>query len=105
MKRLLSTDPLTGITQHFHVDKDTGAITIETNQDITAIVERNKALQNEQFDKRSEMWPVATVPMTILIKWANEAGVEMNSKAFGEVVKKKLNDPDFKAFRTGVFKF
>jgi hypothetical protein len=105
MKRLLSTDPLTGITQHFHMDRDSGAITIETTQDVTSIVERNKALQKEGFDKGSEMWPVATVPMTILVQWANEAGIDMNSKAFGEVVKKKLNDPDFKAFRTGVFKF
>lgn len=103
MKRLLSVDPLSGVRQHMHIAQD-GKITIETTQDVTAIVERNKALQKETFDKRSDLWPKATVPMCILVQWANDAGVPMNSKEFGEVVKKKLDDPDNRAFRTGLFR-
>jgi hypothetical protein len=42
--------------------------------------------------------------MIILQQWANEAGLAMNDKAFGEVVKKKLNDPDNRFMRTGLFR-
>jgi hypothetical protein len=49
------------------------------------------------------MWHAATVPMVILQKWAKEAGLLMNDKAFGEVVKRKLNDPDNRFMRTGIF--
>lgn len=104
MKRLLTSDPFTGVSTYFHKDPVTGKITLEDVQDVTSVVEQNKALQKETFDKRSEMWPVATVPLCVLYQWAVEAGVDMNSKEFGEVVKKKLNDPDNRAFRTGVFK-
>lgn len=105
MKRVLTRDPLTGITTWHDYDPLEKKITLYDEQDVTAIVEENKKLQNGSFDRRKDIWPAATVPMVILIGWAREAGVDMNSKEFGEVVKKKLNDPDFRAFRTQVFKF
>lgn len=104
MKRVLTRDPLTGITTWHHYDPSEKKVTLYDTQDVTAIVESNKAKQKEDFDKRKDLWPVASVPMVILLQWAREAGVDFNSKAFGEVVKKKLNDPDNRAFRTQVFK-
>lgn len=104
MKRLITHDPLTGISTYFIRDPVTGDVAHQSVQDVTEVIERNKSAQNESVNKRSEMWPVATVPFCILHQWAQDAGVSMNDKAFGEVVKKKLNDPDFRAFRTGVFK-
>jgi hypothetical protein len=104
MKRILTSDQITGTVTYFHRDPVTGQIGIETQQDVTQIVEQNKALQNETFSKSSDMWPVATIPLCILHQWALDAGLPMNSKEFGEVIKKKLNDPDNRAFRTGVFK-
>ena len=105
MKRILTKDDLTGTTTFFHKDAVTGHIGIQTVQDIEPVLERNKALQNEQFNKKSEMWPVGTVPMVILYQWALEAGVKFGSKEHGEVIKRKLNDPDNRGFRTGVFKY
>ncbi len=103
MKRLLSRDPLTGIETYYHDNQD-GKIHLETVQDLEPYLRANKELQKETFDKRKEVWPVATVPNTILLKWAHEAGVDFGSKEHGEVIKKRLNDPDNRAFRTGVFK-
>lgn len=105
MKRLLTSDPLTGISTWFHKDSDKG-FKLETTQDVSAIIDQNRALQNEAVAKgqSGEMWHAATVPMVILQKWATDAGLAMNDKAFGEVVKKKLNDPDNRFMRTGVFR-
>lgn len=104
MKRLLSVDPLTGTQTIFHHDPLTGEIGYETKTDITDVIERNKKAQNESIDKRKELWPVATVPLCVLHQWSIESGVPMNDKAFGDVVKRKLNDSDNRLFRTQVFK-
>lgn len=103
MKRLLSRDPLTGTETYFHYDEMTKKVGYETKTDITEVIEHNKAIQNETLDKRGDMWPVATVPLCILHQWSIESGIAMNTKEFGEVVKKKLNDPDNRLFRTQVF--
>lgn len=104
MKRLLSHDPLSGITTWFHKDSDQG-FKLEARQDISAFLDANKAAQNEGIAKgqKGDFWHAARVPMIILQQWANEAGLPMNDPAFGEVVKKKLNDPDNRFMRTGVF--
>lgn len=104
MKRLLSKDPLTGVETWFH--DDDGGFKIENRQDISAILNQNRALQNQGISKgeKGEFWHAATVPNVILEMWANEAGMTMNDPAFKEVVKKKLNDPDNRFMRTGVFK-
>jgi hypothetical protein len=103
MKRLLERDPLTGIETWFHKEGD--GFSLQTTQDVSAIVDLNKALQNADISKGqgNEFWHAARVPMIILQQWANEAGLTMNDKAFGEVVKRKLNDPDNRFMRTGLF--
>ena len=45
-KKILSHDAETGITKYFHDNKD-GTYTIETDQDVNAIVDSNKAQLNE----------------------------------------------------------
>ena len=104
MKRILTSDPLTGSVTYFHKDPVTGLIGIENTQDVTDIVERNKRIQNDGTDGWSpskDLKHVASVPLGILHQWAIEAGVPLNSKAMGEIIKKRLNDPDYAAFRTG----
>jgi hypothetical protein len=105
MKRLISSDPLTGSATYWHYDASTHSFRIENVQDVTDIVEQNKVAQtdgNNGWTKTREMKHVGTIPMCILHQWALEAGVPMASKEMGEVIKKKLNDPDFRAFRTGL---
>jgi len=105
MKRLISSDPLTGSATYFHHDSSSNTFRIENIQDVTDIVEQNKIAQtdgNNGWSKSREFKYVGNVPILIMHQWAMEAGVALNSKEFGEVLKKKLNDPDFRAFRTGL---
>jgi|TARA_R110000824_G_scaffold133216_1_gene295892 hypothetical protein len=105
MRRVLDSDPATGITQWFHFDESTGDLGLETQQDVTSIVEHNKALFN-QVDERAR-WSnplrpsggqtlLATVPTSIhheLMKITNNG---KDQKALN----KWLNDPDNRVFRT-----
>lgn len=105
MKRLLTSDPLTGSKTYFHKDPVTGLITLEEQQDVTDIIEGNKIAQNDGtngWTPSRDMKHVATIPLCVLHQWSVEAGVHMNSPAMGEIIKKKLNDPDFRGFRTGL---
>lgn len=46
VKRLLGYDPLTGITEYFHMDDDDDHFTVETVQDPTPILEANREAFN-----------------------------------------------------------
>ena len=92
-----------GVKQQAHWDKIDEKLIVESTQDIAPILEKNKAERNE-FDiqrnselKYKEGWTkVATIP-NIIIDKLMKAGVWGDKKA----MKKWLNDPDQKAFRTG----
>ena len=53
-KRILDYDPVTGTTQWFHYDSAADRYALETTQDVTKIVERNKALFRQVDERRSE---------------------------------------------------
>ena len=66
-KRLFNTDEDQGITRYFHYDEETDQATIQTQQDVTAVIEENKQ-DYAQVDERarwSEWNRVASIPMSI----------------------------------------
>lgn len=76
---LLDHDPMTGVSQTFHMDVD-GKMTLRTTQDDTAIravceAERNSHIKNEKI---GEFRRVASIPVTVqydLIRrgiWGNQ---------------------------------
>lgn len=87
-----------------------GSLLITRTQDVDAIIERNKQDQNDSsfrngYSQSGDMKHVARIPLIMLEKWAQEAGIPMSkvySKEMGEIVRRKLNDPDNKFMRTGL---
>lgn len=53
--RLLSHDPLSGITEHFEFDASTDTFTIRRTQDLTAIADQAKASFNE-YSGPNDRW-------------------------------------------------
>jgi hypothetical protein len=96
-KRFLDSDPLTGTETWFHWNGD-GTFSIETKQDVTGVVERNKALYNEHDERtpwRGEWHLVGSIPLTVYFD-LKQKGVLDDQKA----LKRWLNDPDNRGFRT-----
>lgn len=96
-KRLFNTDKDQGITRIFHFDDETGLATIQTQQDVTAIIEENKQ-EYAQVDERArwgEWSRVASIPMSIYFQLKADGKLDDQ-----EYMKKFLNDPDNKYFRT-----
>jgi len=99
MKRILDYDPETKTTQWFHYDESTGNYGLETRQDITHIVEANKA-HFRQVDERAnwkgDQHRVASIPLSIYHELAKVSNNFKDQKA----IKRWLNNPDNRVFRT-----
>ena len=99
MRRVLDSDPATGITQWFHFDDVTGDFGLETQQDVTALIESTKGAFNpvgEREPWKGDLHKVASVPMIIYHELAKISNNFKDQRA----IYKWLNDKDNRVFRT-----
>ena len=103
-KRVLDYDPTSGITTYFDYEADNDTALIYHEQDVTPILDMNKALQNEpdawkQGVKNS--WAhYAQIPNIVVQKWLNEHGVNLYDKNHQKAVFRLLNDPEYRYLKT-----
>jgi len=104
MKRLLDHDPLTGVTQYHEYDPLTKRTTIETTQDVTPFLERNKILRyNEDYSRKgikNEWWHAATIPVVVQYKWLKDHGVDIFNKDHAQKVNQLLDSPEWGYLKT-----
>jgi hypothetical protein len=88
------------------LDRNDRKIVAVTSQDVEPILELNKARQNE-VQKHDCARLIADIPCVFLVQWLNEEHARGNTqlrlftREFNEtVVKRKLQDPDWKWLRT-----
>lgn len=86
-------------------DASERAFTFLQVQDVEPILDRNKELRSIE---QTGDWGrhVATIPNVVLMQWLNEeyergnVGLRMYSAEFDQLVARKLQDSDFRNFRT-----
>lgn len=103
--RFFDHDPFTGATEYFHWDPETEGFTMQTQQDLTALVEMNTELWNDN-EKHTRYKDgiggrVAQIPAVIMMELSkagilSPAGAILDEKRF----RAWLNDSDNRAFRT-----
>ena len=116
-RRLLDYDPATGLVQYYH-DQPDGGFAIETFQDqrvVTAILDRNKTLANdEQRMKRGikRGWlHAACIPVGVQHKWMQDEGFDIYEGSRGSKphklssdgqrkLKRLLNSRDYRYLKT-----
>jgi hypothetical protein len=97
-KKLLSHDPVTGISKVFHADDNGDSFVIQTQQSaaaIESIIENNKRNFNDASGSFGNGKMVASIPLSIY--W------DLKKKGIADdpvAMKRWLNDPDNAAFRT-----
>jgi len=94
MARLFDYDELTGIAKYWHVT-DKGEYVVETRQDATAIAKQNKRQYNDNDGRWGDMQRVASIPLSVYYDLKRK-GIADDPKA----MKKWMNDPDNRVFRT-----
>lgn len=97
MGMILKDDPVTKIRKVMHADPYTGDGHVETTQDVTDIIEANKAHlatvdERHRCAKDGEM--VASIPLTVY--YSLPPHIRDDEKEF----RKWLDHPDQRAFRT-----
>jgi hypothetical protein len=96
ISRVVAVDKDSGFEQVMHYDTDTDDITLENKQDVTDIIEFNKALDRSGAGGfKGDMVKVASLPLSIYYD-LKQKGILDDQVAF----KKWLNDRDNLVFRT-----
>lgn len=95
MDRILDHDPDTGITSYWIYDEGTDSAIIRKAQDVSGVVEKNKAIFNEDHGRWGDWTRVASIPLTIYYD-LKRRGVTDDPKK----LKAWLNDPENRFFRT-----
>ena len=96
-KKILDVSPDKAITRTWHFNPDTEETTIQTSQDVTAVIEANKrdfATIDNKANWKGEWHHVASIPETVYFQLKSEG--KLDDPVY---MKKWLNDPDNRFFR------
>ena len=107
MSDFVDHDSFTGITTHHDYDHSSGKTFITHTQDVEAILNRNKALQNDDRYKRQgikeDYYHVGTIPPTVALDWKKKHGIDIindHSKETLDKAIKLLQSNEYKYLRT-----
>ena len=104
MEMVFDTDLPTKTVQVFHYDDLTDKVTIEDRQDVSALLEHNKAVRDdEQFRPKlnNELRRVASIPLNMLYQMrATWSAMGLSWEERQAELRRFLNDPTMSAFRT-----
>jgi hypothetical protein len=77
-------------------DDDEGSVQVAYDQiNLAQILDANKAAQNESFDRRDDLWHVATIPPIVEIEWLTKYGVRVKDPDHAPAVKRLLNSSEY----------
>lgn len=102
-RRLLDIDPQTGVAEYHHYDSTTDRTVIETVQDASQVIERNRALHDADdrgWSPSRDLRRAATIPDIIILKWRKDHGIDVFNRDHWPAVKRLLNDPEWRYLRT-----
>jgi hypothetical protein len=99
--RVFDTDPLSGITEWYHYDPDTEGFTIETQQDVGAILELSKAMYNGAPLRWGEFTHVKHIPAVFMMELTKQGIMDGAYRIVDEArFKRWLNERDTNYLRT-----
>lgn len=77
-------------------DDDEGSVQVSYEQvNLNAILDANKAAQNDGFDRKSEFWHAAHIPPIIEVEWLTKYGVRLKDPNHISAVKRLLNSSEY----------
>lgn len=94
-----------GVTRRYYSD-DQGNITVDTSQDLQALVDHSKRTQVDRGKKITSEYanPIGMIPPVFHLKWLNEEGWNVfdadKDPSVEKKLRQKMNDPDYMWLRT-----
>jgi hypothetical protein len=96
MKRLLDHDTETGLKTWHIFDPVTEETALEYEQDVEPILDANKAAANEASGPMGDMVHVASIPVSVQLRWFVEKGVDVLNPDHKQAVARLLDDPEWR---------
>ena len=98
---LIDYDQASGKAQVFHRMHD-GDWAMETIQDVSDVLDFNKAAQNHIDPTVGDGWArhVAKIPTIFFEKWRNDYGIDIYNRDHEDAVMRLLDDPEWRWLRT-----
>ena len=103
---LIDADPATGLRKWLGYEAEGDQVLVAYDQDravTDAIVDANKTAQAESFDRRSDFWHAAHIPVGVMYEWKVRHGVDAWDPNHRPGVMRLLNDPDYRYLRVRHF--
>jgi hypothetical protein len=91
-------DPAAGMVETIHLDETFDRLILETSQDVTPLIEENRAFMadtDERAPFKGDLVRVASIPMNLFME-LDRIGITRDPAAF----RRWLNDRDNSVFRT-----
>lgn len=92
---LLSHDWASGLKEWISTDETTGESFIRYEQDVSAHIDDNKSAQTNGFDRKADMWHVASIPNIVLLEWITKHGVDFFNPNHKDGVRRLLNSNEY----------
>lgn len=87
-------DPVTGLRETFDYDPINDAVTITTSEDVSPLLDKLKAMRNDEDYSRAGMkadwWHYATIPATVELALRNK-GLNIYDKNATKAILKEIN--------------
>jgi len=97
---LLDYDPQTGVRKWIAADQhDEDGVLVKTEFEAyhtNAILDANKASQNENTGRMGDVERVASIPTAVMYEWLTKFGVNAWNPQHSGAVKKLLNSSDYR---------
>ena len=103
---LIDHIPEQGLKVFHGYDEDTDSVLVRHQFDgdaTNAVLDRNKAVASDSWDKRSDMWHAAHIPIQVQFEWLTKYGVDMWNPAHIEGVNRLLNSNEYRHGRVRHF--
>jgi hypothetical protein len=103
-EKLLSYDPLTGLTEWHSYDESTDTTYIRIEGDCEPTLEQNKMLANDtditKQGIKEGFWLYASIPPAFQVKLLIEKGIDVYKKSDAARLSKVLEDPEYRHLKT-----
>jgi hypothetical protein len=108
---LIDHNPYNGLKKYLGTNPDDpDGVLVRYEQDadsIDAVLDQNKSSQADGWDKRSDMWHAARIPIGVMFEWKKRFNVDAWKYAScGETrtrINRLLNDPEWRYLRVNHF--
>lgn len=92
-----------GVAEYLHWDESDDRFAVERRMDATPVLDANARRRNDGtngYGKSRELRHLATVPIVVQYEWIRRYGADPLARGQEDLLRRVLNDPDWRWLRT-----